>query len=64
MTNKTEAVFASRVNGIEFDVNDPVTAKLLRANSKADFICEVDSEGEPLQPRSKGGATGGEIELE
>lgn len=65
MSNKTVAVFASHVNGIEFDVTDQVTAKLLRANSKADFIHEVGEDGEPLAQRQpRGQASGGEIELD
>ena len=63
---KTTSVFASHVNGIEFDVTDPVTAKLLRSNSKSDYIHEVDENGEPVAV-TKGKrrqATGGEIELD
>lgn len=63
---KTTSVFASHVNGIEFDVTDPVTAKLLRSNSKSDYIHEVDENGEPVAATrgKRGQATGGEIELD
>lgn len=63
---KTTSVFASHVNGIEFDVTDPVTAKLLRSNSKSDYIHEVDENGEPVVTTKgkRGQATGGEIELD
>jgi len=63
---KTTSVFASHVNGIEFDVTDPVTAKLLRSNSKSDYIHEVDENGEPVVATKgkRGQATGGEIELD
>ena len=66
MTQKTTTVFASHVNGIEFDVTDPVTAKLLRTNSKADYIHEVGEDGEPIETdkQRRGQATGGEIELD
>ena len=64
---KTNSVFASHVNGIEFDVTDPVTAKLLRSNAKSDYIHEVDANGEPVVTSAKGKrgqATGCEIELD
>lgn len=63
---KTNTVFASHVNGIEFDVTDPVTAKLLRANSKSDYIHELGEDGEPVVTTKgkRGQATGGEIELD
>lgn len=66
MSQKTNTVFASHVNGIEFDVTDPVTARLLRANSKADYIHEVGEDGEPIETNKqrRGQATGGEIELD
>lgn len=64
--DKTTTVFASHINGIEFDVSDPVTAKLLRANAKADYIHEVGEDGEPVETAKgkRGQATGGEIELD
>lgn len=66
MSQKTNTIFASHVNGIEFDVTDPVTAKLLRANSKADYIQEVSEDGEPIDTAAqrRGNATGGEIDLD
>lgn len=63
-TQKPTAVFASHINGIEFDVTDPVTAKLLRENSKADFIQEVGEDGEPIRAARNKGPSGGEVELD
>lgn len=57
-------VFASKINGIEFDVVDPVTARLLSTNAKSDFVEELDEGGEPRRKSNAGsGATGGELEL-
>lgn len=65
MSNKQEGVtvFASKVNGIEFDVTDPVTAKLLRGNAKSEFVQEVGDDAVIVSGRSNGQASGGEIEL-
>lgn len=65
MSNNQEGVmvFASKVNGIEFDVTDPVTAKLLRGNAKSEFIQEVGDNGEIVSGQNNRQASGGEIEL-
>lgn len=64
MGNKPVAVFSSHVNGIEFDVTDHVTARLLRANSKSDFIHEVNDDGAPVDNAQRNSATGGDVVLE
>lgn len=65
MSNNQEGimVFASKVNGIEFDVTDPVTAKLLRGNAKSEFIQEVGDNGVIVSGQNNRQASGGEIEL-
>lgn len=55
-------VFVSKINGIEFDVHDGVTAKLMRTDAKSGFVQEIDCDGSS-KDNTKPEQGAGEIEI-
>lgn len=56
--------FESVVNGIQFDVADPVTARLLNSNEKREFVMKSHQNQTKISSNKKGKQIGKDNEQE